>query len=113
MIYMYDISVNVDYALRLSVIVYNFFDKLKSHTKGYASIDYEFIGNRESLLVMMDILRNREHIDALSVIVHRDFAYERGKRIVEKLKDLLRKQQFERPVQAAIGNKIMSRYTLK
>ncbi len=111
--YLDDIRVNVLYHIPLSEIVYDFFDQLKSHTKGYASFDYELIGYKESNLVKMDILLNGETIDALSFIVHRDFSYERGKQIVDKLKKLIPRQQFEIPVQAAIGNKIISRSTIK
>src|SRR5699024_11144065 len=111
--YLDDIRVNVVYEIPLSEIVYDFFDQLKSQTKGYASLDYEFIGNRSSNLVKMDILLNGEPIDALSIIVHKDFSYNRGKQIVEKLKELIPRQQFEVPVQAAIGNHIVARSNIK
>lgn len=111
--YLDDIRVNIIYELPLSEIVFDFFDQLKSQTKGYASLDYEFIENKVSDLVKMDILLNQEPIDALSIIVHKDFSYERGKKIVEKLRELIPKQQFEVPVQAAIGNSIVARSTIK
>ena len=111
--YLDDIRVSVVYHIPLAEIVYDFFDQLKSNTKGYASFDYELIGYKPSHLVKMDILLNAEQVDALSFIVHRDSAYERGKVIVEKLKELIPRQQFEVPIQAAIGQKIVARSTIK
>lgn len=111
--YLDDYRVNVVYNIPLSEIVFDFFDKLKSSTKGYASLDYDMSGYQKSKLVKMDILLNGETVDALSFIVHRDFAYERGKAIVEKLKKLIPRQQFEVPIQAAIGQKIVARSDIK
>ncbi|MTH52486.1 elongation factor 4 [Bacillus mangrovi] len=111
--YLDENRVSIIYEIPLSEIVYDFFDQLKSSTKGYASFDYELIGYKESKLVKMDILLNAETIDALSFIVHRDSAYDRGKIIVEKLKELIPRQHFEVPIQAAIGQKIVARSTIK
>ena len=105
--------VNIHYEIPLSEIVYDFFDKLKSYTKGYASFDYDFIGNKVSNLVKMDILINGEAVDALSIIVHKDFAYKRGKAIVENLRKMIPRQQFEVPIQACIGNKAIARADIK
>ncbi len=111
--YIDDTRQNVIYNIPLSEIVYDFFDKLKSSTKGYASFDYELIGYRENKLQKMDILLNGEVVDALSTIVHKDFAYNRGKIICEKLKELIPKQMFEVPVQASLQGKIIARTTIK
>jgi len=111
--YLDDYRVNVVYEIPLSEIVFDFFDKLKSSTKAYASLDYEMSGYRQSKLVKMDILLNAEKVDALGFIVHKEFAFERGKAIVEKLKKLIPRQQFEVPIQAAIGQKIVARSDIK
>lgn len=113
MVYLDDSRMNLIYELPLGEIVYDFFDKLKSCTKGYASLDYELIGYQSNKLSKMDILLNSEVVDALSCIVHRDFAYNRGKTICEKLKKLIPRQQFEIPVQAAINGKIVARSDIK
>jgi GTP-binding protein LepA len=105
--------VNIHYEIPLSEIVYDFFDKLKSSTKGYASFDYEVIGYKPSELIKMDIMINGEIVDALSTIVHKDFAYKRGKIIVDNLKELIPRQQFEVPIQAFIGSKAIARSDIK
>lgn len=111
--YLDDSRVNVVYEIPLAEIIFDFFDNLKSSTKGYASLDYEMTGYRESRLVKMEILLNGEQVDALSTIIHRDAAYHRGRAITEKLREIIPRQQFEVPIQAAIGHKILARTTIK
>ena len=113
LVYLDDIRMQLIYQLPLSEIIYNFFDKLKSYSKGYASFDYSLIGYQASKLVKMDILLNGDPIDALSSIVYKDCAFTRGNAIVRKLKDVIPRQQFEVPVQAAIGGKVIARSDIK
>ena len=111
--YIDDKRVNILYEMPLNEIVYDFFDKLKSQTRGYASFDYEFSEYKASSLVKMDIMLNGDTVDALSTIVHKDFAYNRGKIICEKLKEIIPKHQFEIPVQAVINNRVIARSNIK
>lgn len=113
MTYIDESRVSIKYKIPLSEVIYNFFDSLKSRTKGYASLDYEVTDYQVSDLVKLDILINEQSVDALSLIVHRDNAYSRGRGIVEKLKDEIPRQQFAVPIQAAIGGKIIARETVK
>ena len=111
--YLDKFRVRMDYKLPLNEMIYDFFDSLKSRTRGYASLDYEFIGFETSDLVKLDILLNGEICDALSLIVHKDKAYSRGRAIAEKLKEVIPRQLFEIPIQASIGNKVIARETVK
>ena len=111
--YLDETRVSVVYHLPLSEIIYDYFDKLKSATKGYASLDYELIGYKQSPMVKMDILLNGEPVDALSIIVHKDRAATRGRALAEKLKELIPRQMFEIPIQAAVGTKIVARENVK
>ena len=111
--YLDETRVSVVYHLPLSEIIYDYFEKLKSATKGYASLDYELIGYKQSPMVKMDILLNGEPVDALSIIVHKDRAATRGRALAEKLKELIPRQMFEIPIQAAVGTKIVARETVK
>ena len=113
LVYLDDTRMNLIYEIPLSEIIFDFFDKLKSLSKGYASFDYNFSQYMKSNLVKMDILLNGESIDALAVIVHRDFAYNRGHSITVRLKELIPRQQFEVPVQAAISGKVIARTNIK
>ena len=113
MVYLDKTRVELKYVLPLNEIIYDFFDSLKSRTKGYASFDYELAGYQKSELVKLDMLLNGDICDALSIIVHKDKAYERGRQIAEKLKDVIPRQMFEIPIQAAVGGKIIARETVK
>ena len=107
--YINSTRVNIHYEIPLSEIVYDFFDKLKSMTKGYASFDYEISGYKASDLLRMDILINGDPVDALCLIVHKDFAYSRGSKIVKSLREIIPRQMFQVPIQASIGTKVIAR----
>lgn len=111
--YLTETRVSMFYEMPLIEIIYDFFDQLKSRTKGYASLDYEFCGYKESELVKLDIMVSGEIVDALSCIVHKDKAYQKGRQLTEKLKEIIPRHMFEVPIQAAIGNKIIARETVK
>ena len=111
--YLSPTTVEMIWEIPLSELILDYFDKLKSHTKGYASLDYEFDGYKPSNLVKLDILLSGKPIDALSFIVHRDKAYDRGRVLCEKLKEIIPRQLFEVPIQAAIGGRVLARQTVK
>jgi len=111
--YLDEKRVMLDYQLPLNEVIYDFFDALKTKTRGYGSLDYEFNGYVESDLVKMDILLNKENIDAFSMIVHKSKAASRGRQICDRLKDVIPRHQFVIPIQAAIGNKVIARETIK
>ena len=113
MVYLDKARVRLSYIIPLNEIVYDFFDSLKSRSRGYASLDYEIKGYKPSDLVKLDVLLNNDICDALSIIVHREKAYQRGRSLAEKLKDVIPRQQFEIPIQASIGNKVIARETVK
>ena len=113
LVYVNDNRMSLIYEMPLSEVIFNFFDKLKSISRGYASLDYELSNYRESNLAKMDILLNSEPIDALATIVHRDFAFERGQNLTRKLKEIIPRHQFEIPVQAAISGKVIARTNIK
>lgn len=113
MTYLDEKRVTIKYKLPLNEVIYDFYDALKSKTRGYASLDYELIGYEKSNLIKLEIMINSEKVDALTIIVHEDLAYERARKIVTKLKDEIPRHQFVIPVQAAIGNKIIARETIK
>lgn len=113
LVYLDKKRVRIEYEIPLNEVVYDFFDGLKSRTRGYASLDYELKGYKSSDLVKLDILLNNEICDALSIIVHRDKAYNRGRGMAEKLKEVIPRQMFEIPIQAAIGGKVIARETVK
>mgnify|MGYP001172851529 FL=1 len=111
--YITESRVNLHYELPLSEIIYDYFDQLKSRTRGYASLDYELMGYKEANLVKLDIMVNGELVDALSFIVHKDKAYHRARKLVEKLRSLIPRQLFEVPVQAVIGSRVIARENIK
>jgi GTP-binding protein LepA len=113
MTYLDSSRVEFDWEFPLSEIILDFFDKLKTISRGYASLDYEMLDYRESSLVRLDMLINGDPVDAFSVIIHRDKAYEWGRKIADKLKELIPRQLFEVAIQAAIGNKVIARTTVK